>query len=272
MAPSVQIATKLAKWGKAPLKWAPPKSIEPKKLGWIRPDGKINFQSKDVAMEYAKNRAVAALKQPQPFEKAVLIKKNIVIGEVNGDASSCDLSRFKDELQGATIVHGHPSRNGEISFPISLQDYFAMIGNKLGKIVAYNKNGEFSELATIPTDSRLFTLLPKSWNDKIDLVIKLGKGSYATERYSKDMAKLYPIDMQARIEQGLHKKCFPFGDRKMIKALEKNPYTKEEAIKISNIFKKLKLEGSMQKMIHDFWKNFAPKVDCTYKTNFSNLT
>ena len=67
MAPSVQIATQLAKWGKAPLKWTPPKLIQPKNLGWIRPDGKINFQTEDAAMEYAKNRAVGALKKTKPF-------------------------------------------------------------------------------------------------------------------------------------------------------------------------------------------------------------
>ena len=67
MPPSVQIATKLAKWGKVPLKWTPPKSIQPKNLGWIRLDGKINFQTEDAAMEYAKNRAVGALKKNKTF-------------------------------------------------------------------------------------------------------------------------------------------------------------------------------------------------------------
>ena len=271
MAPNIQIATKLANWGKAPLKWSTPKFIEPKKLGWIRPDGKINFQTEDVAMEYAKNRAVGALKQSKPIERCVLIKKNTIIGEIDGDAVRCDFSKFKDESINATLVHGHPTAKGQGALPISLQDYFAMIGSKLNKVIAYNKQGEFSELTTIPNNSRLFKLLPQKMQNVINLLLLFGRGSMATEKYSKDFAKLFPKELQARVEQGIHKNAYPYGNAKLTKAFERNPYTKEEFTQISEVEKGLYLDGSLHKMIHEFWENFAKKLDCTYKTNFSNL-
>ena len=105
----------------------------------------------------------------------------------------------------------------------------------------------------------------------INLLLQFGKGSMATEKYSKDFAKLFPKEIQTRVEQGIHKNAYPYGNAKLTKVFEKNPYTMEEFTQISEVEKGLYLDGSLHKMIHEFWKKITPKLDCTYKTNFSNL-
>ena len=50
--------------------------IDTKSLGWIRPDGKINFQSEETALNYAKNRALQGLNAPIPYENQSLREQN----------------------------------------------------------------------------------------------------------------------------------------------------------------------------------------------------
>lgn len=47
----------------------PKGKISPKSLGYVRPDGKINFATKEAAATYAKNRVVSPLNIGNPFER-----------------------------------------------------------------------------------------------------------------------------------------------------------------------------------------------------------
>ena len=254
MAPSVKIATELARWGKAPLKWTPPKSIEPKKLGWIRPDGKINFQTEDVAMEYAKNRVISALKIHQPFERSIIVDKNTIIGEINGNAERIDMSKFLNKIEGNQLIHGHISANQLGAFPVSLDDFLFMLSQKLKSITAYNSNGEFSRLISTKK-------------------IPISYGTHATEKYSKDYAKLYPKEIRPMVEQFMHYRIgLPYGNKKMIDSFREKGVSTVQLFEIAKCEKAILNDRSLHKMIHNFWKDIASKLNCKYETTFSNLT
>lgn len=119
------------------LRYQMPKGkINTKTLGWIKPDGVINFQSVKIAENYAKNRCVSALHTPQPFEKGVLVKDNQVLAEINGDFTIIDISPYSDKMTGATVFHGHP-KLGDYTFPVSLEDYLVLISQR------YYKNNKY---------------------------------------------------------------------------------------------------------------------------------
>ena len=68
--------------------------INPAELGWIRPDGVINFQTISAAENYAKNRCIFALRTSKPFERALLVKDNQVLAEVQGGLTNVNMERF----------------------------------------------------------------------------------------------------------------------------------------------------------------------------------
>ena len=70
------------------------KNLNPTELGWIRPDTTISFQSPQAAQAYAKKRVLQALNNSLPFERGILIKKNVVLGEINGSFDSVDLKNI----------------------------------------------------------------------------------------------------------------------------------------------------------------------------------
>ena len=114
---SINLATNITKYGKVPLKRFTPKTINPKKLGWIRPDGKINFQTEDVAMEYAKNRVISALKRHKPFERSIIVDKNTIIGEISGNAERIDMSKFLNKIEGTNAMNAKKIAPNKVILP-----------------------------------------------------------------------------------------------------------------------------------------------------------
>ena len=87
----------------------PVKNIKPETLGWIRPDGIINFATKDAAKTYAVNRCRAANALKDKFERGVIVKDNMILQENNGNATIVlfdfkKLSGYKD----CDLYHNHP--------------------------------------------------------------------------------------------------------------------------------------------------------------------
>lgn len=253
--------------------WKSPKGkINPKTLGWVRPDGAINFQSAEVAENYAKNRCVSALHSPKPFERGVLVRDNQVLAEVNGDITQIDMSKYSDKMVGADFYHGHPSTESNEALPVSLADYLVLVSQRLKKVVAFNRNGEHSTLTQNPQKSMFIRLLPKKWQEKLIPFEQIGMGSIATSEYAKDYAKMFPREVQEKVEQGLHAKIgMPYGSRSKIAEFNKTKLTINEFNTIDTVEAKAKQDGTLAKVIHNFWEKVAKKLNCTYETNYSSL-
>ena len=106
------------------LLWKAPKGkINPKALGYVCPDGAINFATEEAAVQYAKNKCVKAAKNG--YEHGGLRYKNRIILEKIGDENGVDFGRVKINIpKGTEIFHDHP---GEKANPISLQDYYCLM-------------------------------------------------------------------------------------------------------------------------------------------------
>lgn len=252
------------------LRKPPRTNINPKSLGYIHPDGKISFATAEVAETYAKNRAVSALKESIPFERGVLYKDNVILGEMNGDTIQVDISTL-GEVTGTTFVHGHPEVLGK-TFPLSLMDYLTMKSQGIKKIIAYNVNGEHSTLTAEKGKSFIIRFLPKKWQEKLKLLETIGCGSLATESYAKKYASLFPENLRKKMETGIHFEVkSPYGSSSKIKYYNEAPPTEEEKkLAKKSIALKIK-DGSFSKAIHEFWQDIASKINCKYETNFSDL-
>ncbi len=255
------------------LLWKAPKgNINPKTLGWVRPDGVINFQTASAAENYAKNRCVSALRTTKPFERGVLLRDNQVIAEINGDFTKIDMTPYSDKMIGATFLHGHPKLNGH-TLPVSLADYLVMVSQQIKKIVAFNEKGEHSTLIQNPQKSLFIRLLPKKWQKKLIPLEQIGMGSIATSEYAKEYAKMFPKKMQKKVEQALHTQIgTPYGSRSKISEFEKSKLTIDEFNTLNTVEEQVKKDGTLARIIHDFWGKVAKKLECTYETNFTDLT
>ena len=95
-----------------------------------------------------------------PFERGILIKKNVVLGEINGSFNSVDLKKYiaNKKVAGSTFFHGHPEVYGE-AMPVSITDFLVQVGNKIKNMVAFNKDGEFSILEE-KIEKKFYNYLP----------------------------------------------------------------------------------------------------------------
>ena len=117
------------------LLWKTPKGkVNPKTLGYVLPNGNINFQSAEKAYNYAKNCVMKALESDNQYERGLVIKGNTIIADVHGTQNEI---KFADDLDlwGTTIVHGHPDNT-----PISLGDAPLLISNRANMFMNYGKN------------------------------------------------------------------------------------------------------------------------------------
>lgn len=253
------------------LRKVPKEKINPKALGWIRPDGAINFATKEAAETYAKNRVVAPLNIKTPFERGVLYKDTLIIGEVNGTQTAIDTKSLGD-MADCIFVHGHPRGKGGDA-PISLTDYITMNSQNAKKIIAYNKDGEYSSLTRKEGKNFLIKILPKKLQEKCKFWETLGNGTLATERYAKGYADLFPKDLQKMVDEAIHVQIgIPYGNTGKIKAhYKRNGIPRKEYISIQKVENQVYTDGSLFRMIHDFWKKTAKTLNCEYTTNFSGL-
>lgn len=259
------------KYGYSILWKAPKGKISPKTLGYVCPNGIINFQSAEAAENYAKNRCVSALQGHKPFERGVIVKDNKILAEINGEATNIETKAQTSKMKGASFYHGHPT-NDNGTLPLSLNDYLVMISQELNKIVAFNKYGEHSTMKQKTKKSFLQTILPKSVKEKVDLLITLGKGSVATKEYANEYAKLFPKEVQEKVKHKMHENIgMPYADSRELKACKQSRFTIKEFSEISTREKECTQDGSLANMLDNLWTKLSKKLDFNYETNFSNL-
>ena len=136
--------------------------INPKGLGVVFLDGKINFQNEESALKYINVRLHDALNRPQleQFERVIAKKGSTIIGE--GDGTHTDATKAFQSIKGVMerinqdvprdleVFHSHPDMFGPGSTtPLStpdMGDLATFFRAKLKKIVAINSKGEFNSI------------------------------------------------------------------------------------------------------------------------------
>lgn len=124
----------------------PIRNINPKKLGVVCPNGQINFQTEEIAIEFTKNLIVKALKAGK--ERAIITKDASVLKIMDGtkDDVSCT-ARDLPAISGCIHHHGHPyCQYGYTTPPFSTNDVisFILLHNIFGykQFFVYNVLGE----------------------------------------------------------------------------------------------------------------------------------
>ena len=122
-------------------------------VGYICPNGNINFQTNEAAVTYAKNSIIAALKCKKPFERAIVLSDNTILGEYDGNSDTVTITinirKVKKHLHNKiSVYHGHTDNTETegVTNPISFDDYRFMKYEKVDEVVAINSKGEFSKL------------------------------------------------------------------------------------------------------------------------------
>ena len=268
---SMSLAQKTAAWIKAAgkkslLEIKPSKiKVDAKNLGYVSPDGTINFQSSGIAQKYAKNRAMLALKDKNPHERFIIVDKNRILDEIEGGSYSGVIIPLKYKANKLSIIHGHPDLYGKgNTSPISVPDASTILRwNNLDKIVAYNTKGEFSILKKIDINSegwfadlrrkfRKFTNIINS-----EMVMIKGKKELTSSDINKQIKEI-----DKKIYKCLHNNKNPDEFNTLIE--EKN-----KLVKLGEIYQMTETNGQM---IHEFWLKYAKKYNLEYATNFSNLS
>ena len=259
--------------------WKMPKSkINPKTLGYVCPNGNINFQSEEIAFNYAKNCVMKALKSENPYERGLLIKDRTIVADVHGVKNQV---RFPDDidLTGLIMVHGHPENT-----PISLGDAQLLVSNGMKKIVAYNNNGEFSSLSLIPfKTSKIFGFLPdrfKNWIQKINAKGNFVQLQIAIDKMRKTINTEVGLDDLIKEIRILYQNSDNL-QRKMIadwcKCISQNisGNTSEFPSTIKPIFDKanellLQTVPKQSGYTHNLLTKNAKDFDMVYETNYSD--
>ena len=249
------------------------KNLNPTELGCIRPDTTISFQSPQVAQAYAKKRVLQALNNSSPFERGILIKKNVVLGEINGSFNSVDLKKYiaNKKVAGSTFFHGHPEVYGE-AMPVSITDFLVQVGNKIKNMVAFNKDGEFSILEE-KIEKKFYNYLPAKVEEFFESAARIGTAVTAVDKFSKMWAKFFPAPLRESVNKMMHAQISNeiLSGKKVIEEgknlLKRERLVKQIALLETQIYK----NGAAAKSINDFWTANADRWGYRYKTNFSNL-
>lgn len=251
------------------------RNIKPAELGWVRPDKSIVFQSCDSAQKYAKNRVIQALKRKESFERGIFLKENMIISEINGDNSRIVLEDQlpKMDFKGCDFMHGHPDISKFCTTPVSLQDYLTFLGLNLNKMIAYNKEGQFSSIEKV--QSKFYKILPKKFEKVLEFLQNVGKGSVAVSKYAKMWSKLFPKDLQKDVESLIHFYLYSelLTDRKLAHFGKDLVQSNQDLLDLI-IFKTNEVLSNSDtpiKAIDNFWKNNSKRLGYKYSTNFSNL-
>ena len=246
----------------SPITQARIRNIKTENIGYLYKNGRIIFSSEDSAVKYAKNRVLKALRCDKPFERGLVIDKNSVIKEVNGNKNKVLLCPEDKNSFDIITVHGHPDavithvgkhpcflRNifsvnknknvikpGGITYPVSINDYrcFMQSPNEK-KCIVYNSNGEYSVLT------------------------KNKPGIYMNNQDFKEIIFEYNLTVS---DQGY------FGTiiknvYKYVKNAFKSAKNAEQSI--------LKDVDKESKKIHEFLKENTERYGVSYQTNYSNL-
>ena len=258
--------------------WKTPKGkINPKTLGYVCPDGAINFATEEAAVQYAKNKCVKAAQNG--YEYGGLRHKNRIILEKIGDENCVDFGRVKINIpKGTELFHDHPGKKAN---PLSFQDYCSFIRcPNLFSIIAYDSNGAYSKFVktaevykqkakTIEKDSKIMqffrkVFINKSKKETADFIKILNLKEICKKDFNdnvigkENIQKLEEIDkLLTKIENG-SVQC----TEEEFNALESQ---------IDNILVEAQTgDGALK--IHNLWLNNDTKYGVKYSTNFPHLS
>ena len=244
--------------------------INPKELGVIFADKKINFQNEESAFKYITSRLVDALNRPhsEQFERVIAKRGLTILGEGDGESRDCANALWniidplvivermcKDVPRDLEVFHSHPDilnygETGPLSSPIN-GDIATFFKIKLKKIVAINSKGEFNSMEVSDNFSeKKFRKFQKDFIKFEDLKLHNGLMS----KYNRIAAMYYrlrSISKDSKLTQWLSKKC------------------NECSQKIKDNSKKYK-NADVFKVKHEFYQK-ADLYGMKYSTNFSNL-
>lgn len=235
-------------------------SINPKKVGYVLPNGNINFSNEKIAIEYAKNKILQQLKKDNT-EYGVLVKGQSIIGEAGGTKNAVNIGELKSLTdrfwnnsnlkRDVILLHGHPDMySAGKTAPLSPYggDLETAVAAKLKSIVAYNSRGEFNRIDCLH--------------------------NFSSNRFKKQ---------EAQFEELLLKHLTTPNDFKKLKELRKiensqsdmpshlEKWLKKYVIKQEAKNKKFIESEDYAKFIHEYYKKNLSKCGLKYTTNFNNL-
>mgnify|MGYP006988887634 CR=1 FL=1 len=242
--------------------WKVPKGkVNPKTLGYVCPNGNINFQSEDVALNYAKNRVMKC----KGYERGVVIKGNTIIADIKGSENCVNYKNI--DITDTVIVHNHPNDT-----VISLDDAVCLLRGNAKKIVAFNTKGQYSQLTLLPKIRRLNF----SWREW--LINKLnGERETIAEKCLEDLGEQSIPQKISQIFYNADEKLTNIIQRWLRKRQE-NPIvdTSEFPVNIKPFFDHVndverKCIPLQSKYTHDLFSKSDKKFGFKYETNYSNI-
>ena len=244
------------------LNWNLPKGeINPKALGYVCPNGFINFQTEKSALNYAKNRVIDSVRSTshKPFERAVLIDHKTIIGEMDGDDYSVDIAKWGGKMANKTYVHSHPNKA-----TLSLNDYLVMLEQDIKKMIAFDMDSHMYALEKLPekTNALLNSVINKFMHSRNILI----RGALATKAYAttESLNQTEPV-LREKAEYLVHARIgAPYADNEIL--------NKEDELKISmaDIYAihwnnvDAEKNGSWNSNMENMWRNIAEKIKCKY--------
>lgn len=261
------------------LKWQVPKGkINPETLGYVLPNGNINFASNEAAMNYAKKAVVRALKSEFPYERGIVVNNRQIIADIKGTGNQVNFGKMN--IENCSVVHGHPN-----STPISIGDYDVLMIGSAKENIAYNLNGEYSKLI-LNSEPKFLDFIPQKIKRFMTKCIHNFRRGVADYEYSEFM-KPTDIMMIEKYKSIVHKinefcinadnktkKTLAYWVKKidddLVKDLSQIPPELQPILK--DLFEINKNEFTIKKpLVHKFWLENAEKLGVKYETNFSQL-
>lgn len=245
-------------------KQLPVRNINPKKLGFVCPNGQINFQTEEAAFEYTKNSIINALKVGK--EREIFTKGSSVLKIIDGNEKEV-VCAFDDlpQIAGCTLHHGHPpAEYGYCTRPFSGDDVsnFILLNKIFGyeKSVVYNYAGEECTM----------TMKRRTLLNRLNLPISKKLTLYRLSpkiRYQQRLIPRYEINFAYKYDakyflKHLKSRCNE-EENTFIKQCQEENNTQK--------FMDWLLDKGSSLMRHDTLKAITQKLGIEYKTTFSNL-
>lgn len=220
--------------------------INSKELGYICPNGDIQFQTAEAASKYAKNWVMQPLKSKNPYERFVAQHDNIIFYQSEGSQYSTEidniatqkiLSRFDSDI---SIIHGHPNLpNKNFASPLSPNDCVYFHKDKAFKeIIAYDRVGNYSKFTKRDSINKLPTKFRQKFEEEV-----------------------YPRELMQRQNELMEK----------MRTSSLTDMEEKEFFKIFHKCQKLLHSKLIARNTHRFWVNNAEKLGLDYSTNYSWL-
>lgn len=261
------------------LQKVPQKKISAAEVGYVCPDGAINFKTSNTAYTYAKNRVLQALHTPKPFERGLIIKGTSVIKEIDGNYLEVNV-KTRDAEDADCFIHGHI-----IDTPLSLEDLTALLRTKhLKSIVALNRKGEYSKFEI--KSSKWENVLPRKFRQKLERYERIYNAKDAENDYNNYMAKSHEEfntgleSISDEINQIMNNasdntfiKISNWLDRfqyELVSDADEIPEDIRPVFEKFISFIKEDINKSVFK-IHQFWEKYSHKYNVRYDTNYTNL-